>query len=184
MSSRHFISGKPAALEDETNPDWLPTLNLGHSKVSESQVRIGGERWSRKKAREDARSLTVATSSTADAIEELLSLASPANEPEVDTSVETSVQTDLPSNSDASIQTDLWQVSQLPISYCMSLYLCSTQIGMMQSELNTCYETIRNLRKKISHTTVFSYSVHNTLHQYFHILSSMTMVCHCTAENA
>ena len=32
ICSRHFISGKPADLYDCTNPDWLPTLNLGHSK--------------------------------------------------------------------------------------------------------------------------------------------------------
>ena len=32
ICSRHFISGKPAGLYDVTSPDWLPTLNLGHSK--------------------------------------------------------------------------------------------------------------------------------------------------------
>ena len=26
ICSRHFISGKPAYLYDETNPDWLPTV--------------------------------------------------------------------------------------------------------------------------------------------------------------
>ena len=33
ICSRHFISGKPADLYDHLNPDWLPTLNLGHSKI-------------------------------------------------------------------------------------------------------------------------------------------------------
>ena len=28
ICSRHFRSGKPAALYDDTNPDWLPSLNL------------------------------------------------------------------------------------------------------------------------------------------------------------
>ena len=32
ICSRHFISGKPAAFYDDTNPDGLPTLHLGHSK--------------------------------------------------------------------------------------------------------------------------------------------------------
>ena len=32
ICSRHFISGKPAYLYDDTNPDWLPTLHLGHTK--------------------------------------------------------------------------------------------------------------------------------------------------------
>ena len=30
--SRHFKSGKPAALYDSTNPDWLPTIHMGHEK--------------------------------------------------------------------------------------------------------------------------------------------------------
>ena len=34
ICSRHFISGKPAALYNDTNPDWLPTLHLGHAPVS------------------------------------------------------------------------------------------------------------------------------------------------------
>ena len=67
ICTRHFINGKPASLEDETNPDWLPTLNLGHSKVC--------ERWSRRKAREDASNVALstatATSSKDDAGEEL-----------------------------------------------------------------------------------------------------------------
>ena len=32
VCSMHFVSGKPAALYDELNPDWLPTLRLGHCK--------------------------------------------------------------------------------------------------------------------------------------------------------
>ena len=32
ICSKHFISGRPAYLYDTTNPDWLPTLNLGHFK--------------------------------------------------------------------------------------------------------------------------------------------------------
>jgi len=43
-------------LEDKTNPDWLPTLNLGHYKVSEKRALVGEERWKRRKAREHASS--------------------------------------------------------------------------------------------------------------------------------
>ncbi len=56
ICSRHFISGKPASLENETNPDWLPSLNLGHSKVRGNQVQVG-ERWNRRKVREEARNV-------------------------------------------------------------------------------------------------------------------------------
>ena len=30
--SRHFVSGKAAALKEDTDIDWLPTVILGHSK--------------------------------------------------------------------------------------------------------------------------------------------------------
>ena len=33
ICSRHSLSGKPACLIDENSPDWLPTLNLGHSTI-------------------------------------------------------------------------------------------------------------------------------------------------------
>ena len=53
ICSRHFIFGKPASLLDENNLDWLPTLNMGHSKqISESRARAVAERWERMKARE------------------------------------------------------------------------------------------------------------------------------------
>ena len=45
VCSRHFLSGSPASLDDETNPDWLPSLNLGHDKVSEVKVKIAEDRW-------------------------------------------------------------------------------------------------------------------------------------------
>ena len=50
VCSRHFISGKPAALYDDTNPDWLPTLHLGHSKKPEPSKKAA-ERWERRRAR-------------------------------------------------------------------------------------------------------------------------------------
>lgn len=92
ICSRHFVSGKPADLEDETNPDWLPSLNLGHSKVSDKQVKVAEDRWARKKAREDARATT-------DAVQGLLALCGPNEE---DSDEDASTQT-----KDATTQTDL-----------------------------------------------------------------------------
>ena len=41
------------SLLDETNPDWLPILKLGHSKeASESRVKAAEMRWERAKVRE------------------------------------------------------------------------------------------------------------------------------------
>ncbi|KAG5881603.1 hypothetical protein JTB14_030300 [Gonioctena quinquepunctata] len=34
VCSRHFITGKPASLEDETNPDWVPSQNMRHSSAN------------------------------------------------------------------------------------------------------------------------------------------------------
>ena len=33
VCSDHFTSGKPAKLYDTTNPDLVPTLNLGHCEA-------------------------------------------------------------------------------------------------------------------------------------------------------
>ena len=32
VCSDHFIKGKPAALYEESNPDWVPSLKLGHGE--------------------------------------------------------------------------------------------------------------------------------------------------------
>ena len=45
---RHFISGKPAYLYDDTDPDWLTTLDLGHTKKRSSSEASG--RWARQDA--------------------------------------------------------------------------------------------------------------------------------------
>nr|XP_054603365.1 uncharacterized protein LOC129165102 [Nothobranchius furzeri] len=37
VCSRHVYSGKPAYEMDETSPDWIPTLHMGHSEVSASK---------------------------------------------------------------------------------------------------------------------------------------------------
>ena len=55
ICSEHFISGKPAALFDETNPSWLPTEKLGHEKVSRKRVAASQERYQRKRARQERR---------------------------------------------------------------------------------------------------------------------------------
>nr|XP_015836571.1 PREDICTED: uncharacterized protein LOC103313445 [Tribolium castaneum] len=31
ICSRHFHSGKPAALKDTTHPDWVPSKNMGYN---------------------------------------------------------------------------------------------------------------------------------------------------------
>ena len=49
ICSRHFVSGIPADLFNRFNPDWLPTLNLGHSKVK--ILSTSKDRYQRKRSR-------------------------------------------------------------------------------------------------------------------------------------
>ena len=49
ICSKHFISGRPAYLYDTTNPDWLPTLNLGHFKSTSSTANARYLRAKRRK---------------------------------------------------------------------------------------------------------------------------------------
>ena len=39
---------------DEANPDWLPTLHIGHAKRKSKSSKETTERWERKKARREA----------------------------------------------------------------------------------------------------------------------------------
>ena len=50
--SRHFQSGKPADLLDDMNPDWLPTLHLGHRKSLRAAGPAEMMRMARKTARD------------------------------------------------------------------------------------------------------------------------------------
>ncbi|XP_046857605.1 uncharacterized protein LOC124451005 [Xenia sp. Carnegie-2017] len=38
VCSLHFVTGKPSALTDQTNPDWAPSQNLGHTYVEKVDV--------------------------------------------------------------------------------------------------------------------------------------------------
>jgi len=98
ICSRHFISGKPAYLYDEANPDWLPTLHLGHAKKRSKSSKDTTERWERNKARrEAAKEMEVAQS--------LLLLGETEDTTEIETGV--AVQTDLTS-------VDLFDIQKQP----------------------------------------------------------------------
>ncbi len=51
ICSRHYPSGQPADLMDDTNPDWLPFLHLGH-QMSGAAISTTKGRYERRKARE------------------------------------------------------------------------------------------------------------------------------------
>ena len=59
ICEKYFMSGKPASLYDQTNPDWLPTLNLGYERMtsSESCSRTAVVRWERASERDQRRAV-------------------------------------------------------------------------------------------------------------------------------
>ncbi|XP_069114764.1 uncharacterized protein [Argopecten irradians] len=68
VCSEHFVSGKPADLYNESDIDWAPSVNLGHTKKIAQQTPDRGlrnrERHSKKKRMETAQSLISLSLST------------------------------------------------------------------------------------------------------------------------
>ena len=55
VCEKHFYSGKPAYLHNTTDPDWLPTLHLGHKEhrsVITRSLDPSVDRWKRAQERE------------------------------------------------------------------------------------------------------------------------------------
>ena len=86
ICSRHYISGKPADLLDDTNPDWLPTLNLGHNKARLPPTATG--RWERRNARQANREDT-----THQVTDTMLTETSDADDTHVDVATQVAVAT-------------------------------------------------------------------------------------------
>lgn len=47
--------GKPAALTDNTNPDWIPNLNLGYTQCSQLSSEQTSARYERQASRKRKR---------------------------------------------------------------------------------------------------------------------------------
>ena len=142
ICSHHFASGKPADLFDELNPDWLPTENLGHSKVNRKRVVMGEERYQRKKARVDAvhsQMLELSNSTSADANSDHKEGSSSNSRDEQHMGQQIDNQTE----------------SELCTSEVQTT-LTSHQITLTQQELNSAYEKIRLLEAQIAKIEPFT----------------------------
>ena len=129
ICSRHFISGKPAPLFDELNPDWLPTQNLAHSKVDSKKALISYERYQRKKARK-ARINAAAAAEIEDTTK-------------VDDTADINEAEDIEElTEEAETQTEE----------------TAEDTTRLQAELNLAYEKIRTLEEKINHLAPFTES--------------------------
>ncbi|KAJ8970894.1 hypothetical protein NQ314_000981, partial [Rhamnusium bicolor] len=52
VCSKHFLTGKPSSLNDENNPDWVPSKGMGYTTIAISMQSKGLERYKRKKRAE------------------------------------------------------------------------------------------------------------------------------------
>jgi hypothetical protein len=95
VCSRHFISGVPADLHDRLNPDWLPTQSLGHSKVDSSQAVASIERYQRAVERNTQQE----NQQKLEAAQALLLLSVSNEKQEMESVIQSAVQTDLTSES-------------------------------------------------------------------------------------
>ncbi|CAH3173695.1 unnamed protein product [Porites evermanni] len=53
VCSSHFISGERAELLETTNPDWAPTVNLGHDKIKQNVSQLAVSRNARAQKRNE-----------------------------------------------------------------------------------------------------------------------------------
>lgn len=59
VCGRHFVSGRPSNLMDDTNPDWVPTLRLGYG--SDERNAADDARFQRSKKRSEVKVLATPT---------------------------------------------------------------------------------------------------------------------------
>ena len=111
ICSRHFISGKPAYLYDQTNPDWLPSLHLGHSKKAEPK-KENTERWERLKARRESFNRLEAAQSLLSLGELSYTESTVHNEEDREEEISTSTQTELTHISIKELQEELERSKQ------------------------------------------------------------------------
>lgn len=131
---KHFISGRPAYLYNTVNPDWQPTLNLGHFKSTSKRSSTANARYLRAKRRK------VCTTEATEAAQSLL-LLSGSNEQDqeqeqqeqdyMDVAIQTSCST-----SNVAVQTvltseDMLRAWSLNLKVLKCLQKTTSPLGMM-----------------------------------------------------
>ena len=145
ICSEHFRSSKPAALFDETNPSWLPTEKLGHSKLtsrSRQSAIACEERYLRKKARSER-------------LDAARTIPMVANESEREKDTENIVDEGSSNYINQDEVENVEPEESLPhaqpgICSEVQTELTSKQIFLTQQELNTAYAKINLLEARLS----------------------------------
>ena len=161
ICSRHFNSGEPTKnLYDCTNPDWLPTLNLGHTKKPKNQADFSRYDRAKRRAEEFAmkeqESLLLSQQAEVVTMKEIGLVVVEEVEQIFDEFVEeeaamvTVVEKFVEEHLEFSVkeivgeEIDL-EITRLSEGKCK----CSTQIKVLNEELAMCHTTIENLSAKL-----------------------------------
>ena len=132
ICSRHFISGEPAALYDQSNPDWLPTLNLGYDRMSASKSSVQVERWQRARERDHRRMV----------LQEIEDILPSVTSKEVDEVVEQEVLVIVEEEVEIAMQ--YFKPREVSVN-CE----CSSRIESLEKELADSKATVISLSKKL-----------------------------------
>ena len=157
ICSKHFISGRPAYLFDQFNPDWLPTQNV-RSRCNMKALHQCHDRYLRRKSRnarihapptEPVKSSTTPVTS----IDSAHIHAAPTETVKLTPvtsvdSVNVLIEADEPSTDDIPAT----EVSR----YSDAQSQTEDNIAQLRTELNNAYETIHTLRTKVSKITPFT----------------------------
>ena len=130
----HFIGKSPAKLFDKTNPDWIPTVNMGYQNKVSTNIMA---RYNRSKDRgKDAPVVRV----------ESCSVVVPM--PEKSSNV--SVSSPSSFNIDFEIEEAAKKISSISISAATQTELTASTVGAMEEELLRLNVTMLGLKKEIS----------------------------------
>ena len=154
VCSQHFISGKPCPLFQESNPDWAPTKNLGHDKLSQASP-LDEDNLSLFKEKRYERFCNRQN-------KKLVQLSVNRRKLEYDhTKLEGEITdaddaSDLFCNSGCQTEVTLQEMTQMDIKFNAKHFnaSCQTDLDMeticqLESELKSCNGELHNLREKI-----------------------------------
>ena len=165
ICSRHFNSG-PAKLYDCTNPDWLPTLHLGHSKLENKQP--CSERYERAQRREKQErdkqhfrerfSDTILEESIKAAVDEAvldiveqLILTKEVLSNCIDEVISEVIDADVYQAAREEVEVEIWRRSE---GSCK----CQSEVQALREELSKCYAKINELTMKVQQLSLPPFS--------------------------
>ncbi|XP_044761286.1 uncharacterized protein LOC123318667 [Coccinella septempunctata] len=147
ICSRHFITGEPAHLEDNANPDWVPNQHMGYNTAHPLNVQAV-ERHTRKANRTKR-----LKQDDAEAFLRSLETQDAENEQEVE-AVEYEEDSSGQGESGVGVQTDM-KANDITVLE-EQLHFCNSRIYSMESKLSKCELTEESFHNDDSKTLYFT----------------------------